>query len=290
MRAGRSQSAERCVAKAIGFAALLLVAPVSSAGYQKPPAGQGSEPGPFRISVDVPLLVLQATVTNRQGSLVTNLGEQDFEVYENGVPQHIQLFKNEDLPVAVGLVVDHSSSMAPKLAEVTGAARAFVRSSNQDDEIFVVNFNEVASLGLPPSIRFTDSSAELERAIMRERTTGQTALYDAIAMGLEQLQAASLDKKVLIVVSDGGDNASRRKLDDVMKLAELSRAVIYTVGVFDRDDPDANPGCAPSPGTGDGWRSASSRPTERGTGHVRTHRAGHSPSIHYWIYSQQPGS
>jgi VWFA-related protein len=108
--------------------------------------------------------------------------------------------------------------------------------------MFVVNFNEIASLGLPPSIRFTDSTAELEHAIMALPVRGQTALYDAIAMGLEQLQSASLEKKVLIVVSDGGDNASRLKLNDVMTLAGQSSAVIYTVGVFDEDDPDRNPG------------------------------------------------
>jgi VWFA-related protein len=192
--------------------------------------------------VDVPLVVLHATVTDRQGSIVTNLSQQDFEAYENGVTQHIQLFKNEDIPVAVGLVIDHSASMGPKLAEVASAARAFVRSSNRNDEMFVVNFNEVASLGLPPSIRFTDSSTELERAIGDVSAIGQTALYDAIAKALEQLQAASLDKKVLIVVSDGGDNASRLKLDEIMKLAEQSSAVIYTIGLFDDQDPDRNPG------------------------------------------------
>ncbi len=111
-------------------------------------------------------MVLHATVTDRQGSLSPNLGEQDFEVYENGVPQRIQLFKNEDIPVTVGLVIDHSTSMRPKIAEVTAAARTFARSSNPEDEMFVVNFNEIASLGLPAAIRFTDNTAELEDAIM----------------------------------------------------------------------------------------------------------------------------
>lgn len=241
MRTGLSQT-KRGVVKAIGLAILLLTVLVVYARYQAPSAGQGSDKGSFRIAVDVALVVLHATVIDRQGSLVTNLGEQDFEVYENGAPQHIQLFKNEDIPVAVGLVIDHSTSMEPKLAEVIAAARAFVRSSNREDEMFVVNFNEIASLGLPPSIRFTDSTAELERAIMIKATRGQTALYDAVAKGLDELQAGSRDKKVLVVVSDGGDNASRRKLDEVMKLAEVSTAVIYTVGVFDADDQDKNPG------------------------------------------------
>jgi VWFA-related protein len=242
MRTGLSQSGVSGMTRAIGFAALLLIGFVGYAGYQAQPMRPGPEAGSFRIAVDVPLVVLQATVTDRQGSVVTNLGERDFQVYENGVPQHIQLFKNEDIPVAVGLVIDHSASMSPKLAEVTAAARAFVRSSNREDEVFVVNFNEIASLGLPPSVRFTDSTADLERAIMASPTRGQTALYDAIGKALEQLQTGSRDKKVLIVVSDGGDNASKLGLDQVMKLAEESSAVIYTVGLFDEQDSDRNPG------------------------------------------------
>jgi Ca-activated chloride channel family protein len=242
MRTGLSRTGKRGVAKAIGLAILLLVVLVGYAGYQVPPATRGSDQASFRIAVDVALVVLHATVTDRQGSLVSNLAEPDFEVYENGVLQHVQLFKNEDVPVAVGLVIDHSTSMVPKLAEVTAAARAFVVSSNREDQMFVVNFNEVASLGLPTTIRFSDSTDELQRAIATKVTQGQTALYDAIAMGLAQLQAASRDKKVLIAVSDGGDDASQLKLEQVMKLAEQSTAIIYTVGVFDQDDPDKNPG------------------------------------------------
>jgi VWFA-related protein len=192
--------------------------------------------------VDVALVVLHATVSDRQGGFVSDLGERDFEVYEDGVPQSIRLFRNEDIPVTVGLVVDHSTSMRPKLAEVTAAARAFVRSSNREDEMFVVNFNERVSLGLPGAIRFTDSTAELGDAIAATPTGGQTALYDAIAKGLEGLQTGSRDKKVLIVVSDGGDNVSAHSLAEVMKLAGLSSAVIYTVGIFQEEDPDRNPG------------------------------------------------
>jgi VWFA-related protein len=180
-------------------------------------------------------------VSDRQGGFVSDLGERDFEVYEDGVPQSIRLFTNEDVPVTVGLVVDHSTSMIPKIAEVTAAARAFVRSSNRADEMFVVNFNEIVSLGLPGEFRFTDSTAELGDAIAATPTGGQTALYDAIGKGLEELQKGSRDKKVLIVVSDGGDNASARNLAQVMELAGQSSAVIYTVGIFDEGDPDRNP-------------------------------------------------
>ena len=241
MGTGLSRTRKRGVAKAIGLAALLLLAAAVYAGYQAAPAVQGPAPGSFRISVDVRLVVLQATVTDRQGSLVTNLGEEEFEVYENGVPQQIRLFRNEDVPVTVGLVVDHSTTMRPKIAEVAAAARTFARSSNPEDEMFVVNFHEMASLGLPIGMRFTHNVTSLQDAIINAPTGGQTALYDAVALGLGELQAGSRDKKVLIVVSDGGDNASRRSLDQVMDLAGQSSAVIYTVGIFDAQDPDGNP-------------------------------------------------
>ncbi|MGD0012975.1 MAG: VWA domain-containing protein [Bryobacteraceae bacterium] len=229
------------MAKVIALPVLLLAVLAGSAGQKAPPARQDSDSGSFRISVDVALVVLHAAVSDRQGGFVSNLGQQDFEVYEDGVPQHIRLFRNEDVPVTVGLVVDHSTTMRPKLEEVAAAARTFVRSSNRQDEMFVVNFNEIVSLGLPGRIRFTDSTAELENAITTAPTGGKTALYDAIAKALEELQASSRDKKVLIVVSDGGDNASARSLDQVMKLAEQSSVVIYTVGLFDEQDPDRNP-------------------------------------------------
>jgi VWFA-related protein len=132
--------------------------------------------------------------------------------------------------------------MRPKIAEVTAAARTFVRSSNRDDEMFVVNFNETVTLELPRAIRFTNDAAKLETAIVSRPTEGQTALYDAVATALEELQAGSRDKKVLIVVSDGGDNVSAHSLAQVMKLAGRSSAVIYTVGLFDQNDPDQNPG------------------------------------------------
>ena len=161
------------MAKAIVLPALLLVALVGCAGHQAPTASQDHDAGPFRISVDVALVVLHATVTDRQGGFASNLGERDFAVYEDGVRQPIRLFKNEDIPVTVGLVVDHSASMGPKLAEVTAAALTFVRSSNHKDEMFVVNFNERVSLGLPVTAQFSDSTAELEGAIANAPTGGR---------------------------------------------------------------------------------------------------------------------
>jgi Ca-activated chloride channel family protein len=191
--------------------------------------------------VEVALVVLHATVADRNGVLIHNLGEQDFEVYEDGLRQLIRLFKNEDIPVTVGLVVDHSSTMRQKLSEVSAAARTFVRSSNREDEMFVVNFNEKVSLGLPEGMRFTAAAADLEAAVTRAPAGGETALYDAMARGLTELQAGHRDGKILVIISDGGDNASARSLTQVMKLARQSSAVIYAVGIFDEQDPDRNP-------------------------------------------------
>jgi VWFA-related protein len=131
--------------------------------------------------------------------------------------------------------------MQPKLAVVTTGARAFVHSSNLDDRMFVVNFNETVSLGLPDAIGFTTSAEELERAIWRTSAGGETALYDAIVVALARLQAGGRDKKVLVVISDGGDNASAHSLAEVLQMAARSSAIIYTVGLFEPDDKDANP-------------------------------------------------
>ena len=242
MRRGLSRAGGRGVAGWIALPAFFLIVLAGYAGYRAPPAPQDRDSGSFRISVDVDLVVLHATVSDRQGGFVSNLGEGDFEVYEDGVPQSIRLFRNEDVPVTAGLIVDHSTSMRQRMPEVTAAAQAFVRSSNRDDEMFVVNFNERVYLGLPGAIRFTDNTTELGDALAATPTRGMTALYDAIAKGLEELKAGSRDKKVLIVVSDGGDNASAHSLAQVMKLAGQSSAVIYTIGIFDESDEDRNPG------------------------------------------------
>ena len=185
----------------------------------------------------------------------------------------------------VGLVIDHSSTMRPKLAEVSAAARTFIRASNREDEMFVVNFNETVSLGLPRTIRFTNNTEELERAITTAPAGGQTALYDAIAKGLEELKAGNRDRKVLIVVSDGGDNASARSLTQVMRLAAQSSAVIYTVGIFDEEDPDRNPAVLKSLASPQA-ASLSAQAGQRSGGHLRAHRPRHPSSVHDRICSE----
>jgi VWFA-related protein len=169
------------------------------------------------------------------------LHEPNFEVYEDGKRQSIRVFKHEDLPVTVGLVVDHSGSMRPKLGDVIAAARMFVQLSSPADEMFVVNFNEHVTLGLPAGMPLSNQPEELARAISHEPASGQTALYDAVFKAREQLQVGSREKKVLIVISDGGDNASGHRLAEVLKLADQSDIQIYVIGIYDDEDADKNP-------------------------------------------------
>jgi VWFA-related protein len=180
-------------------------------------------------------------VQNRKGILVSGLGKDNFQVYEDGVLQQIEYYSHEDIPVTVGLVVDNSGSMRPKRPEVIAAALAFARSSNPQDQMFVVVFNENVSLGLPDDTPFTDQVAQLQAALSRIAADGMTALYDAVAAALEHLKKGNRDKKVLIVVSDGGDNASKHNLAQIMAMAGHPDAIIYTIDISVPEDPDRNP-------------------------------------------------
>ena len=221
---------------ALALAVFLLISLAGGAESQVSPDSE-----PYRVSVNVDLVVVHATVRDRKGGLVSDLREQNFAVYEDGVRQSIRLFRHEDIPVTVGLVIDHSGSMRPKLPDVIAAARTFVQTSNPEDRLFVVNFNEKVTLGLPAAVSFTNRSEELERAISSTPAAGMTALYDAGVKALERLQEASRDRRVLIVVSDGGDNASKHSLAQLLTMAEQSSALMYAIGIFEQDDPDRNP-------------------------------------------------
>ncbi len=216
--------------------ALVMFAAIAPSSH-----AQSQPAAAYQISVDVDLVVLPVVVRDRQGHLVSDLQENEFKLYEDRVPQAITLFRHEDIPVVAGLLVDHSGSMGPKIAEVISGARAFVRSSNPEDRMFVVNFNETVSLGLPDAIGFTADADKLESAIWQAQAVGETALYDAIVKGLERFEEGSHGKRVLVVVSDGDDNASTHSLAQALEMAERSNAIIYTVGLFAPDDPDANP-------------------------------------------------
>ena len=193
------------------------------------------------ISVETALVVLPVRVTGPDGDFVSGLAQEQFRVYEDGRQQAITFFEQEDTPVTVGLVVDHSRSMGPKLPAVAAAVSAFAQSSNPNDEMFVVDFSDSVSVELSGGKPFTSNPGELARAVTQVSALGMTALYDAVAEGLKHLQLGRSEKKALVIVSDGGDNASGRKYADVLELAHRSQAVIYAIVLVGSHE-EENPG------------------------------------------------
>jgi Ca-activated chloride channel homolog len=202
------------------------------------PSGQEKQ---FTISTTSRLVLLDVSVKDSAGGFVSGLKKENFKVLEDGKPEEITQFADADIPVTIGLVIDESGSMRPKRPEVITAALAFIQASNPLDELFVLNFNEKVHRGLPDTLLFSDDVKQLRAALWSGVPEGRTALYDAITAGLRQLDMGRRDKKTLIIISDGGDNISTATLNDVVKQVEESVATVYTIGVFDQDDPDRNP-------------------------------------------------
>ncbi|PYV47199.1 MAG: VWA domain-containing protein, partial [Acidobacteria bacterium] len=222
------------------FAIVSFLIPLTLVYAQQVTPSSPSESG-YKLSVNVDEVVLHATVRNRKGTPVAGLGKDNFQIFEDGVPQTMKHFSHEDIPVTAGLVIDNSGSMRPKRAEVIAAALAFAASSNPQDQMFLVNFNEHVSFGLPHGTLFTDRSEQLKTAMSTVIADGETALYDAVAVALEHLKQGIRDKKVLIVVSDGADNASVHTKAQMLELATQSDAIVYSLGIYEPDDPDRNP-------------------------------------------------
>lgn len=193
------------------------------------------------ISVTTELVVLPVNVTDSEGAFVSGLGINNFRVLEDGRPQKVTLFADEDNPVTVGLIVDRSRSMKTKLVRVAEAVHVFARSSNSEDEMFMVDFSDNVSVKRIAGKDFTTDATELEKAVAGMTASGQTALNDAIIRGLEHLQQGHRDKKALIVISDGGDNASGHKFGEVLDSARRSHGVIYAIGLVGDVNEEENP-------------------------------------------------
>jgi Ca-activated chloride channel homolog len=175
------------------------------------------------------LVVLHATVRNAHGELVTTLERGAFTVYENGKRQPITLFRRDDIPVSLGLLIDNSGSMRTLRSKVETAALALARASNAQDEIFVLNFNDKARIDVP----LTSDVRVLEAGIGRVDSIGGTAMRDAIDMAQRYLhEHGTRDRKVLLVITDGIDNASVVTRDRIEKQAEERDTVIFAVGLF----------------------------------------------------------
>jgi len=200
------------------------------------------QPGDLIIHSDVRLVLLDVSAKNRKGGFVQELTRENFKVFENGQRQQITVFEHNDLPVTVGIIVDESRSMSPKRGAVLTAALTFIGESNPSDEVFVLNFNDDVTAGLPSPQLFSGNREELRAALFRGVSQGRTALYDAVIAGLEQLEHGKRDKKALVLISDGGDNASRHTRQETLGRIEASIATIHTVGLFDTDDIDRDPG------------------------------------------------
>jgi Ca-activated chloride channel homolog len=207
--------------------------PAISTPGPPPPPGQQAQSG-HRIKSDVDLVVLHVTVSDDRGQFVPDLQEGNFRVFEQNIEQKISFFSRQDIPVTMGLVIDNSGSMREKREQVNTAAMTFVRTSNPQDEAFVVNFNDEYYLDTEGD--FTSDQRDLNDALGRIDTRGSTALYDAVIGSLTHIKKGHKDKRVLLLVTDGDDDASQKTFEDTIKAAEQSSATIYTIGVFSQDD------------------------------------------------------
>ena len=194
------------------------------------------DPGAI-FRADTRLVVCHTTVVDKNGHLVTNLTQDAFTVFENGAPQSIKVFRREDIPVSMGLIVDNSGSMRDKRSKVEAAALALVKDSNPDDEVFIVNFNDEAFLDNPHGKDFTSNVKEMEEALTRIDSRGGTAMRDAIRMSIDHVkEKGHKDKRVLVVVTDGNDNSSVVTLENLVKASQQSEVLLYGVGLLGEEE------------------------------------------------------
>ena len=215
-------------------------APADSPSTSPPPT-TNSAPGPdstdngiFVFHKQVEEVVLHATVVDDKQHIVTSLDKGDFNVYEDGHPQTITSFRHEDIPVAMGIVVDNSGSMREKRQKVNAAALNLVRSSNPNDEVFIVNFNDEYYLDQD----FTSNIKKLQEGLEKIEARGGTALYDAVVASADHLKKeAKLEKKVILVVTDGDDNESAETLEQaVRRLQGDGGPTVYAIGILEKEE------------------------------------------------------
>jgi len=185
------------------------------------------------IRRDVNLVLVHASIFDSSGNVVTGLQQQNFRVYEDKVEQKISVFHNTDIPITLGILIDNSGSMRLKLPRVSAAALTFVKTSNPQDEDFIVNFNDEYYLDMDKD--FSSDPKDLQEALDRIEARGMTALYDALVGSLDHLKKGTKDKKVILIITDGEDDASRETLQFAVRAAQESNAVIYAIGLFADD-------------------------------------------------------
>ena len=175
------------------------------------------------------LALINVTVTDPYGRVITGLDSDNFRVFEDNVEQEVLTFSSEDVPISIGVIFDFSGSMANKVGKAREAAMEFFKTANPDDEFFLVSFNERAEL----TSSFTSSVEDLQSRMMLTVPKGRTALLDAIFLGLSQMRSAHNNKRALLILSDGGDNHSRYSEGDIKRLVKESDTQLYAIGIFD---------------------------------------------------------
>jgi Ca-activated chloride channel family protein len=220
--------------------AVTLLAFVSPAGDQARSASQAPADPIFRVESE--LVVMHVSVRDRRGRYVTGLGREAFTVIDAGQPQTLSMFSGDEVPASVAFLIDNSSSMQPHRERVAAAAAAFAASSHTQDEISILTFNEDVRVAFGPA-RIGAVSPAVLRAVMSSAITarGMSAIYDGILAGLRQVADGAHTRQVLIVVSDGADNASTATLDAVRREVRESDATIYSVVLTDTLARDGNP-------------------------------------------------
>jgi Ca-activated chloride channel homolog len=188
----------------------------------------------FRVGAD--LVALNVSVFDANWKVIRGLPQSAFTVFENGVKQEISVFRQEDVPVSMGIVVDNSASMRDKKDRVVTAALAMVKASHPDDEEFVVRFNEEPEV----TQQFTSKLAALESSLRGLDTKGETAMRDAVLLGIQHLRSrAKRDKRVLIVITDGDDNSSVATQQRLIEAARQSNAIVYAIGLLGGEQPES---------------------------------------------------
>jgi Ca-activated chloride channel family protein len=222
----------------LAFASVRAQQPSSPA--PPPPEPQQAAPEPplqsgYTIQRSVDLVVLHVSVTDEQGQFVPGLKAENFRVLEDDSEQRLSVVRQEDAAVSMGLLIDNSGSMFDKREKVNAAALTFVKTSNPDDEVFVAHFNDKYYYDRD----FTNNLVELKKALEQADPSSSTALYDATTASLERLKSGYMDKKVLLIVSDGEDNSSHRSLDAALQEAQRSNALIYAIGLLREEKPES---------------------------------------------------
>ena len=248
----------------------------------------GQTPAPFRT--ETRLVVLHVTVRDSRDALVSDLDRSAFTVFENGKRQPIVLFRRDDIPVSVGILVDNSGSMRSLRSHVEAAALAFARASNPDDEMFVINFADTPRLDVP----FTSDVRALEAGIARVDAIGGTAMRDAIDLAETYLdEHATRDRRALLVITDGNDNTSETTLEHIRTRAEQRDLVIYGVGLLSDDDASKTKRAASRAGPTHGANRRCSPLSGRDRGHRRRrarHRSADSHPVHDRVCAAQPSA